>query len=337
MAKRPTIIDIATRVGVSKAAVSYALNGRNGVSAETRERILDVAAEMGWHPSNVARALSSDRTASIGFVFARSPEVLRTEPYFMQLLAGMEQTFSEHGVSLQLALARDQETELATYQRWWAERRVDGVVLTDLRVDDPRPPLLRELAVPTVLFGAPGSVSGMSVLRSDDRATARQAVDHLVHLGHRTIGHVQGPSNLQHTRRRGQALRKAAWDAAEIDVMVIAGGNTEQGGLLATQELLAANPRPSAIIYDNDVMAVAAVANAGSLGVRVPEDLAALAWNDSMLCRVVHPSVTAFAQDVVADGSIAAQLMLELVETGNFEEIPLSGRQLVPRMSTELG
>ncbi|GAB3280470.1 LacI family DNA-binding transcriptional regulator [Parasphingorhabdus pacifica] len=332
--KRPTIVDIARRVGVSKAAVSYALNGREGVSAETRQQILDVAEQMGWRASNAARALSSDRTASIGFVFARPPELLRTEPFFMRLLVGMEQTLSEHGVSLQLALAADSETELATYRRWWAERRVDGMLLTDLRVSDPRPPLLRELGAPAVAFGAPGEMTGIPVLRSAELSDVRQIVDHLAAAGHRHIGHVLGSWELLHTRRRSAALREAIQDRLGTAVVAADGGYTERGGVAATREVLESEPRPSAVVYDNDVMAVAAAARAGELGVRVPDDLAIVAWDDSMLCRVVEPAVTAFDHDVVGDAATAVRQLLELIENGVADDVALSRRDLIVRASS---
>ena len=332
--KRPTIVDIARRVGVSKAAVSYALNGRGGVSSQTRQRILDVAAQMGWRASSAARALSNDRTASIGFVFARPPELLRIEPFFMRLLVGMEQALSERGVSLQLALAGDSETELATYRRWWAERRVDGMLLTDLRVSDPRLPLLRELGVPAVLFGAPGSVPGIPVLWGDERSDVRQIVDHLAAAGHRYIGHVRGAWNLQHTRRRSTAVREAVRERFGTAVAQADGGYTEQGGLDATRKLLEADPCPTAVVYDNDVMAVAAVAHSAELGKRVPDDMAIVAWDDSMLCRVVAPAVTAFEHDVVADAAMAAHQLLELIETGCADDVEMCRRQLVVRASS---
>ncbi|GAA4880229.1 MULTISPECIES: LacI family DNA-binding transcriptional regulator [Saccharopolyspora] len=332
--KRPTIIDIAREVGVSKAAVSYALNGKGGVSPETRERILDVAAALGWRASTAARALSSDRAASVGVVLARPPELLGTEPFLMRLVAGLERTLSAYGVSLQLALTSDTETELATYRQWWAERRIDGVVLTDLRTADPRPGLVRELGVPAVLFGTAGPVPGITALRSDDERTARSAVAHLVELGHRRIAHVQGPDNLRHTLRRAAVLGDTAHELAGIELHREVGGYTEDGGLRATRRLLAARPRPTAVIYDNDVMAVAAVAHADELGVRIPAELSVLAWEDSMLCRVVRPAVTAFDHDVTADGAQAARVLLELIETGVGVDGDLGDRTLVVRSST---
>ncbi|MFI0467249.1 LacI family DNA-binding transcriptional regulator [Saccharopolyspora sp. 5N102] len=332
--KRPTIIDIAREVGVSKAAVSYALNGRAGVSPQTRERILDVATAMGWRASSAARALSNDRAANVGIVLARSPEVLRTEPFFMQMLAGLEQTLSADGFSLQLALAVDTGTELDTYRRWWAERRVDGVVLTDLRVSDPRPELLRELGTPAVFFGTAGPMPGIPVLRADEDEAIRSAITHLAELGHRRIGHVQGPPDLQHTVRRADALRQAVGEAPGLSVHHAPGDYTEEGGVRATRRLLSAPNPPTAVIYDNDVMAVATVVHAEELGVRVPADLSVLAWDDSMLCQVVRPAITAFAHSVVVDSATAARMLLELIETGSADDGELSPRTLVPRGST---
>jgi len=332
--KRPTIIDIARRVGVSKAAVSYALNGRYGVSSKTRERVLEVASELGWHASSAARALSKDRSGSVGIVLARPPEVLRTEPYFLQLLSGLEQTLSAHEVSLQLALVTDRDAELATYRRWWAERRVDGFVLTDLRMPDPRPALLRELGAPTVLFGARGRTPGIPGLRTAERQDVLAALEHLAARGHQRIGHVLGSWNLQHTQRRARAISRAVGDLLGTEVSQADGGYTEEGGVSATRALLAAETRPTAIVYDNDVMAVAAVAHAEDLGVRVPADLAVLAWDDSILCRVVRPPVTAFAHDIAADGTTVARMLLELIETGTTEEAEYSPRTLIPRAST---
>ena len=332
--KRPTITDIAAEVGVSKAAVSYALNGRPGVSQETRDRVLEIAAEMGWRASSAARALSRDRAATVGVVIARSPEVLRTEPFFMQVVTGLEQTLSAHGISLQLALAGDTETELETYRLWSAERRVDGVLLTDLRVDDPRPALLRELRIPAVFFDTERPIAGVPVLWVDEHDIADTALAHLVELGHRRIGHVQGPPQLRHTLRRDRELRRAAVETPGVSLVQEDGDYTEEEGVAATARLLALDEPPTAIIYDNDVMAVSAVSRADELGVRVPQDLSVIAWDDSMLCRVVRPALTAFSHDIVSASSTAALMLLELIETGVADDERFLPRELISRGST---
>ena len=142
--RRPTISDVARRAGVSKGAVSFALNDRPGVAPETRDRILAVARELGWTPSHRARALAASRSMAVGLVIARPPETLGADPFFPSFIAGIESALAPLGQSLLLQVVPDRERELAGYRRLAADGRVDGVFLTDLRVGDPRPALLAE-------------------------------------------------------------------------------------------------------------------------------------------------------------------------------------------------
>ncbi|MEU6131772.1 LacI family DNA-binding transcriptional regulator [Saccharopolyspora sp. NPDC047091] len=335
--KRPTIIDIARQVGVSKAAVSYALNGRAGVSAATRERILDVAAQLGWDAAGPARTPAADRTGTIGLVLARPPQHIRAEPSVVHWMAGLEAALAEYGLSLHLALPPDEEAELGTYRAWAAERRVDGVIVTDLRAEDPRVPLLRELKLPAVVIGEHERVANVAVLRFAAADEVRAVVAHLAELGHRRIGHVQGGVDLEHTARRSGLLRAEVRERLGTDLVKVEADATEDGGVRATARLLAADPPPTAIVYDDDVMAVAAVARAAELDVRVPTDLAVLSWQDSMLCRVVTPPVTALSRDVEDDAAAAVHLLLELIETGAADDLDVPPRVLLPRASTAGG
>src|SRR5262245_16301911 len=150
---RPTINDVARRAGVSKGAVSFALNNRAGVAPDTRERILEVARELGWTPSSRARALSVSRALAVGLVMARPPETLRADPFFRAFMPVLEGELSRHGYALLLQVVPEHEGERETYRRLSDEGRVDGVFVTDLHVDDPRPALLAELGLPAVIVG----------------------------------------------------------------------------------------------------------------------------------------------------------------------------------------
>ena len=136
MTKRATIADIAQRAGLSKGAVSYALNGLPGVSEATRQRVLKLAAEMGWRPNSAARALSASRAGALGLVMARPASTLGVEPFFMKLLSGIENTLAARSTALLLQVVPDHDAEVEAYRRWWAERRVDGIFLIDLRVEE---------------------------------------------------------------------------------------------------------------------------------------------------------------------------------------------------------
>lgn len=335
--RRPTIRDIAQAAGVSKGAVSYALNGRPGVSAATRARILGIAAEMGWVPSSAARALSNHRADAVGVVAAREPELIWTEPYFMRVVAGIERTLASRGVALLLATVGDTETELDTYRRWWAARRVDGVLLFDMRTDDPRPALLQELDAPAVVLGAQRAYPGFPGTRVDDRHPMQEAVTHLVELGHRRIARVSGPTRLEHAARRWRHFGEVCRDVLGEEQPQAEATYTARSGLRATRELLASPTPPTAIIYDNDVMAAAAVAELTSTGVRVPTDLAILAWDDSPLCELVRPPVTAFTHDITREAGIAVELLMHHIETGPAEDEWLAPRTLTVRGSTVEG
>lgn len=311
--KRPTILDIARAAGVSKGAVSYALNGRPGVSAVTRARIVQIAEELGWVPSSAARALSSARADAVGLVAARPAELLATEPYFMRVVAGIEDAVAGRGTALLLTTVTDTETELATYRRWWAGRRVDGVLLLDMRTDDPRPALLRELNVPAVVLGAQHEYPGLcAALVNDDDAMLR-AVTHLIEQGHRRIARVSGPGRLAHAAARSRYFDEACRALLGTEQVQLETDYTARQGLSATRRLLADPTPPTAIIYDNDVMAAAAVSELVSKGVRVPADVAVMAWDDSPLCELVRPAVTAFSHDVAAEAAVAARLLLDRV------------------------
>ena len=189
-----TITDVARVAGVSKAAVSFALNDKPGVAAETRERILAVARELGWTPSLRGRALSVSRALAVGLVIARTPETLGADPFFGYFISGIETVLSERGYALMLQVVSDGPSEHESYRQLAANGRVDGVFLTDMRVDDERPQLLADLRLPTVVIG-PASGSGpWTPVNINDRLGIAAAVEHLVALGHRNIAHVSGPT-----------------------------------------------------------------------------------------------------------------------------------------------
>ena len=142
MATKPTISDVAARAGVSKAAVSFALNGRPGVSQDTRDRILRVAEDLGFTPNSTARALSFRRSGNLGLVMARSHDTLGSDPFFPAFIAGVESAVAASGIFLLVRLVTDERAESEAYRELARTGRVDGVFVTDLRVDDPRPALL---------------------------------------------------------------------------------------------------------------------------------------------------------------------------------------------------
>ncbi|HLT62204.1 MAG TPA: LacI family DNA-binding transcriptional regulator [Microlunatus sp.] len=313
MASRITINEIARRCGVSKGAVSYALNGRPGVSEETRARILEVARELGWAPNWTARMLSGSRTEAFGLVLTRNPRVLGSEPFFMELISGIESVLSERSYALLLQVTADMEAELDTYRKWNSERRVDGVIIVDLRLGDPRIPLLHELDLPVLCIADPSMADGFPCVWTDDASAMSDAVDYLVGQGHRRIARVGGLSDHGQVRIRGRAFQAAA-EQAGIEYVIAGSDFSAEAGRAATRELVTADDPPTAIVFDNDIMAVAGLATCQELGVTVPDQVSLLAWDDSWLCQVTHPALSAMSHDVMAYGAHAARRMFEVLE-----------------------
>ncbi|WP_307845019.1 LacI family DNA-binding transcriptional regulator [Actinotalea solisilvae] len=263
-------------------------------------------------------------SGAIGLVLARPTRLLAVEPFFMELIAGLEETFVERDLSILLHVVPDAEQELATYRRWAAGAVVDAVVVMNLVVDDPRPALLEGLGVPTVVVGAldaPGA-GRAPVVRTDHEAPVREVVQRLAALGHRRVARVTGPAALLHTVHRTRTLHEAA-EALGVTATVAEGDYTERSGADVTRRLLQGVHPPTAIVYDNDVMALGGLAAAAELGVDVPEDLSVVAWDDSTLCRLATPPLTVMAVDVHRYGCIVAAAVLEL----------LDGRPATPRSS----
>jgi DNA-binding LacI/PurR family transcriptional regulator len=331
---RITIADIARQAGVSTSAVSYALNDRPGVSAQTRERVLAIAREMGWAPSSAARSLSGARTETIGLVLARDPSTLGVESFYMQFIAGVESELVKRSYALLLQVVPDLEAELRTYRAWQASSRVDGVITTDVRVDDPRVALLSQPgAIPAVVVGDPGLAGGLTNVWTDDASAIREVVRYLYAQGHRRIARVAGTEEFGHTH-----IRDAAFED-ETRALGIEGeiGRTDYStdqGASATRRLLLERRRPTAIVYDNDIMALAGLGVANEIGIPVPSHLSVLAWDDSPLCVAAYPRLSAMSHDVTSFGAHVARRLFDVLDgaaPGSFLD---STPTLLPRGTT---
>nr|WP_055507805.1 LacI family DNA-binding transcriptional regulator [Nonomuraea pusilla] len=330
--KRPTIADIASRAGVSKVAVSYALNGQPGVSEATRARIIAIADEIGWRPNSAARALNGARANCVGLALCRPARVLGVEPFFMELISGIEDVLAERSYALLLQVVTGHRQEIELHRHWWGESRVDGAFLVDLHHSDPRVPEIERLGMPVVVIGHPSESGSLSAVWSDDGEAVRETVAYLVALGHRRVARVAGLPELVHTAVRDQAFADACAGVAEA--VTVHTDYTGEEGARATRRLLSAPDRPTAIVYDNDIMAVAGLSVAQEMRVDVPRDLSIVAWDDSPLSQVVRPPLTALTRDIPAYGAHAAQRLLALIAGETVPPFQDWAARLTPRGST---
>ncbi|MFI5910451.1 LacI family DNA-binding transcriptional regulator [Dactylosporangium sp. NPDC051541] len=339
-AGRVTIRQVATHAGVSEAAVSYALNGRPGVSEQTRARVLAAARELGWTPNIAARSLGTARANAVGMVLVRPPRVMVVDSFFTQMLSGVEAELNRNDVALVLHLVDDFEETIGVYQRWYRGRHVDGVILTDLRSNDPRPLALREIGLPAALIGgghpsrATFDLSGVSNVDVDTEGTALNIISYLKALRHRSVARVAGPLELLHTVRRDVAYTDAVAAVGDIEYRAVYTNYSAADGMRATRELLSRADPPTALVFDNDVMAAASLKVAHEMGLAVPDDFSVVAWDDSDLCQLTVPEITAVVQVPALQAELTARALLTAIYGGVETRLTLPPGTLTARQST---
>ncbi|MFF0264999.1 LacI family DNA-binding transcriptional regulator [Kribbella sp. NPDC004536] len=248
-----------------------------------------------------------------GLVLARPGRLLGMEPFMADVVQGIEEVFAGRGCSLLIEFAADVAGELEIWQRWVANRHVDGIVMVDLRAKDPRLDELQRLGVPAVLLGGPELEVPITNVLVDNAEGARAAVRALAQLGHRDIARVSGPRDMLHCQARDDAFMQTC---AERDVRgrVIEGDYSEDSGRDATQQLLTGRGVPTAIVYDNDLMAIGGLAAARELNVTIPEQLSVIAWDDTAVARLATPPLSVVTVDVHGLGTIVGEAILAVIQ-----------------------
>ena len=333
--RRTTIQDVARLAGVSNGAVSLALSGQTGVADSTRARIIAAADQLGWRPSIGARALLSSRAFAVGLILARDPELIGADPFFPSFIAGVEAELTKRRYSLVLHVVPDEpQAEGEAYRRLAQEGRVDGVFLTDLHRDDRRIALVQKLELLAIAIGSPSPAAPIPSIGIDDGVGVHEAVRHLLSLGHARIAFVGGTPAYVHSASRLAAWRQAHRQGGVTPGRVVTADFTGTGGAAATARLLAGPDRPTAIVYANDLMAIAGMSVAAQRGIDVPGQLSIVGFDDIALAAHMHPPLTTVRQDVPGWGRAAAAALLSLIEGGEVESTTLPPPKLVRRETT---
>ncbi|MFT8357096.1 MAG: LacI family DNA-binding transcriptional regulator [Bifidobacterium aquikefiri] len=331
---RVTISDVAKASGVSNSAVSYALNGKAGVSSDTRQQVLAVAQRMGWRPNSAAKALSDAATHSVGMILTYAMSVLSVESYTTELMAGLTAELERKGYSLLIRSSSSHEYELTVLQEWIASGAVDAVLVLNVELNDPRISLLQsQHRIPALALCNPMFSQGLPSLSSNESDAAHLIIDYLHELGHTRIARVAGPERLGHTFIRDNAFMEEA-AALGLQYSCLHADYSPEDGLRCTKRLLSLPHAPTAIVYDNDVMALSALKASNDMGIAVPEALSIVSWDDSFMCEVSVPSITALNRNVVGTGRLAAQLILQLIEGKDVDSVSETDNELVFRESS---
>lgn len=326
------IKSVALRSGVSVGTVSNVLNRPEQVSAATRERVERAMQELGFVRNATASALRAGRSTSLGLV------VLDVgNPFFTEVARGVEQAAAERGYTVLLCTSDGSPTREEAYLRFLEEQRVGGVLLTPVHADRRRTDLLRSRGTPVVFLDDPGGSDSCSVA-ADDRSGGAAAGEHLLSLGRQRIVYVTGPDSIRQCVDRGAGLRQAVGAAGlrpaavvrDVRVPELRGGE----GYAAVPAVLDGR-WADAILCANDVLALGVLRGLLEVGVRVPDDIALVGYDDIEFAATAAVPLTSVRQPALEIGRTAAGLLLDEVDhRDHVHEQVRYVPELVPRAST---
>ncbi|KAA3661321.1 MAG: LacI family transcriptional regulator [Chloroflexi bacterium] len=310
-----TLKDIARQVGISVTTVSRALAGYDDVAEATRQRIQDAAAELGYSPNLMAQRLQKRRTDTLGFIMPTfGPRF--SDPFFSEFIAGIGNKAAAHDYDLLVSThAPDSEGERKAYSRAVKKGWVDGLIVVRTREDDARIQLLCEHQFPFVAFGRTNDERDFPYVDEDSEAGMRLLVQHFIDLGHRHIALITPPSGLMF----GHYRVKGFYDTMQVNGLsirpeyVVTGDMTQRSGAEAAELLLALNPRPTAIIGSNDLMAIGAINRIQQDGLRVGQDIAIGGFDDIPLATYITPSLTTVHQPIYKIGQETCAMLIDLI------------------------
>lgn len=321
-----TMKQVAEKARVSTTTVSHVINNTRVVSEDARERVLSVIQELRYIPSAVARSLKNDRTHTLGMMIPNN-----SNPYFAEVIQGIEDASFKLGYNIILCNSDDNPKKQAAYIRVLMEKRIDGLILVSSGSDEELSQLLADEGIPKVLVDR--EVSGVSAdfIEADHVQGGYDATSYLISLGHRRIACVAGPDTLLPSGGRVTGYLRALKEAGlEFrDKYLVHSDFTSQGGFNAFQELLALPERPTAIFVSNDLMAIGGICAANAAGVRIPQQLSVVGYDDIALASFSTPPLTTIAQPKHAIGELTAKTLVDRIQ---HPDAPLRREMLQSRL-----
>ncbi len=308
--------DVAARAHVSFMTVSRVVNNHPNVKKETRERVLAAIRELAYYPDASARALNTRKTENIGVIFPRK-EYVFSRPFFIELCIELEDSLSRRGYHLFLGSTRTGD-EYRDPTRLVKERKVDGLILIAPAVSDPEIERLAEANVPFVIVHGSSDAADCAYVDTDNAAGTAVILRYLFELGHRRIGFVCGNMSEINARVRYESY------GSELKVMgipfesdlVCTGDWSIESGYEAFRTLVRREPRPTAIVFSNDQMALGAIRAAYESKVRIPEDISITGYDDIKYAAFTVPALTTMRQPLDEVASAAAELILDRIAGG---------------------
>jgi DNA-binding LacI/PurR family transcriptional regulator len=321
--------DVARAAGVSRALVSLVMRGVPKVSDERRSRVLDAAARLGYRPNAMARGLASRKTRTVGVLLNELHN-----PFYAEIMDGIDHAAGELDYRILITTAGTRPLGERRAIEAFLEYRVDGIVLVGPRLSS-REIIGAARSTPTVVVAREIRSQLVDTVANDEPVGCSLAVGHLAELGHRRIAHIDGGRGAGATARRSGYARAMRKLGLEADVRVVGGDYTDIAGVRAAERLLASGNLPTAIFAANDVVAAGAMDRLEDAGVRVPEDVSIVGYDNTFLAGLHHMSLTTVNQPRPEMGRIAFRTLIDRLGDGREQAVHLKlAPTLVVRATT---
>jgi DNA-binding LacI/PurR family transcriptional regulator len=308
----PTIRQVAAQAGVSRATASRVLNGGHLVSPEKKAAVEEAIERLGFTPNPVARSLATRRTGSVAFIVPEPSSRLLSDPFFGDVISGLSLAFDRSDLLMVLLIARDHASaERAT--RFVTSGHVDGAVVASHHRDDELSAALIASGRPLVFIGRPFDATHRHYVDTDNAVGARLATEHLVTSGRRRIATIAGPLDMAPGIDRLDGWRETLAHAGLPHDAAAYGDFTIRGGAVAMERLLAEHPDIDAVFAASDLMASGALTVLSERGLRVPEDVAVVGFDDIEIAESTFPPLTTVAQPVRDVAARAGRMLIDLV------------------------
>lgn len=334
-----SIEDIARAAGVSHSTVSRALRDSSMISSSVRERIQQLARDMGYTPNIIAQSLQNQQTNTVGLVVTSI-----ADPFYVDILSGVEEVAQPAGISVFLSISHNEPEQEMIAIETFHRRRVDGILVASSRISGEYATRLQAINVPTILINnhAEEQYDALQSVTVDDREGAQIATEHLLGLGHRTIGYLGAHNRPKSNQRRfegySDALRAAGIVISpERIVTAFTAGMELQDDVMVTQALFGRllQSDVTAVFCYNDMMAIGGLLACREQGIEVPRDLSIIGFDDIDLTRYVWPPLTTIHQPKRRMGQRAMQMLLD-VQAGKSVQNQILSTSLVERASTSV-
>ncbi|KMJ58237.1 LacI family transcriptional regulator [Bacillus sp. LL01] len=331
-----TIKDIARVAGVSVTTVSRALNGYSDVNQKTKKRIEDVAKELNYSPNSVARSLVMKKSKTIGLLVSDMNREGVKDNFTFEVLCGINEASANSDYDLVLFSTTSTKQSQKTYTQLCRERRVDGVILQGIKMDDPYLQEVVESDIPCVLVDIPKESDTVGYVTTDNVEGAKKAVAHLIERGHSNIAMINGHEKADVSMRRLQGYFEAL-NEEELPYRqdwIRNGEFKEKVAEEVAAKLLTDNPEITAVFCASDLMALGVLRAIKAIGKKVPKDIAVIGYDDIMLASYSNPSLSTIRQDKFNLGYEAAVLLIDMLEGKEQSHAKIIDTKLILREST---